>query len=713
MKRSTLVAPVLAVLAAAAMPSSAGAAVACSFDAAQYRLTVTSAGDSPTVRRSGDAIVVTDGIGPAIDCAGPDPTVTTTDTIAMSDSSTEQAFLVVDLGGGPLAPGHTSEGPYTTAEIEVQAAGGDGFDFLRVAGGIGADHFVAGTSSGQTRVNVDPWEALDDADVTATGVEALELDGGDGADEIDARGAAGTGAPLDVYGGLYGHGGADHIWTGAHGYAAAGAGDDTVHGSAGRDVIYPEDGDDSVDGGGGEDDEVRFLADAGVTVDLGQSGPQATGEGTDTIANVEWVRGADGDDVLVGSPGVDRLFGGPGNDRLEGRGGDDRLEGEGGRDTARYAAALAAVTVDLGAAAPQAHGGAGSDTLVGVEGVTGSVYDDVLFGDGGPNAVDGGVGGDTIEGRGGDDLLTGGGGAGADDPDYLDGGPGVDTISYAERAGPVAVALDGSAHDGATGPDGVPVEGDQDVEVENVVGGLAGDRLTGSAGPNSLRGGKGADVLTGGFGADVLDGGRGVDTISYGARTKRVAITLNGLADDGADPDLDGVSSAAEEGDQAKGIENVKGGAGNDALTGSAGRNSLKGGGGADVLTGGFGTDVLDGGKGIDTISYRWRTGAVAVTLDGVANDGADPDHDGSSAAGEERDRDVAIENATGGSGPDRLTALLAGVNRLTGGAGDDRLDAKDGSAAVDQLLCGAGTLDVFAGDPSDATSECEATPAP
>ena len=57
MKRSTLVAPVLAVLAAAAMPSSAGAAVACSFDAAQYRLTVTSSGDSSTSLRTGDANV--------------------------------------------------------------------------------------------------------------------------------------------------------------------------------------------------------------------------------------------------------------------------------------------------------------------------------------------------------------------------------------------------------------------------------------------------------------------------------------------------------------------------------------------------------------------------------------------------------------------------------------------------------------------------------
>lgn len=165
---------------------------------------------------------------------------------------------------------------------------------------------------------------------------------------------------------------------------------------------------------------------------------------------------------------------------------------------------------------------------------------------------------------------------------------------------------------------------------------------------------------------------------------------------------------AAEERDRDQSIENVTGGAGNDRLKGSGGPNVLAAGAGADLIDGGLGSDVLRGGLGTDTLSYAGRSTAVAVTLNGLADDGADPDKDGVSTAAEERDRDVAIESATGGAGNDRLKAQVAAINVLTGGGGNDKLDTTDGSPSPDHMDCGAGASDAAAGDPSDAKAGCE-----
>jgi Ca2+-binding RTX toxin-like protein len=59
-----------------------------------------------------------------------------------------------------------------------------------------------------------------------------------------------------------------------------------------------------------------------------------------------------------------------------------------------------------------------------------------------------------------------------------------------------------------------PVE-DTLVTIENVVGGLSSDAITGSTGANRLEGGAGNDTLSGGGGSDTLLGQGGNDTIAY------------------------------------------------------------------------------------------------------------------------------------------------------------------------------------------------------
>jgi len=112
-----------------------------------------------------------------------------------------------------------------------------------------------------------------------------------------------------------------------------------------------------------------------------------------TDAGADSLYGLDGDDQLFGEFGADRLEGGNGNDALHGGAsndtliggaGDDILYGDSGLDTASYADASSAVTIDLRIIGPQNLGAQGSDTLVKIENLVGSTYGDVLTGsDGG------------------------------------------------------------------------------------------------------------------------------------------------------------------------------------------------------------------------------------------------------------------------------------------------------------------------------------------
>ena len=143
--------------------------------------------------------------------------------------------------------------------------------------------------------------------------------------------------------------------------------------------------------------------------------------------------------------------------------------------------------------------GSGPGTVI----LDGDPGNDVLTGGSGNDILWGGGGDDTLDGGAGDDSLDGN--AGADD---ISGGSGSDTVHYDTRSNPVSVSLDGLAGDGEAG------EGDNvSPDVENVVGGSAGDSLTGSAADNVLQGGAGDDTLDGGAGVDSLAGQDGNDTL--------------------------------------------------------------------------------------------------------------------------------------------------------------------------------------------------------
>ena len=412
-------------------------------------------------------------------------------------------------------------------------------------------------------------------------------------------------------------------------------GNDALVGLSGSDRLDGGAGDDTLDGGDGQD---RLFGDAGNDRLSGGSGADALDGGT-------------GDDALSGQDGDDILRAGDGTDTLSGGTGVNMLDGGGGVDTASYAFAGAGVQVNLRGGGPQATGGGGvTDTLVSIERLIGSGFDDVLIG----------LGSDMIAGGAGDDVLAG--------ARVLDGGDGSDTVSYAWSNG---VVVDLAISD----PQRTDVNYlifDTLINIENLTGSTWDDTLKGNSGANRLTGADGSDTLMGRAGNDILDGGNGFDTASYAEASTGVTVDLS----------VTGPQSTGEGADKLISIENLTGSAFADTLLGTAQWNVLTGGAGDDLLVGRGGGDRLEGGDGVDTASYADATARVWVNLSSVS--GWFPDTGDS-------DRLIGIENVVGTAFADMLTGD-AGANALSGGAGNDRLT---GDLGRDTLTGGAGN-DVF-----------------
>src|SRR5262245_39414495 len=395
-----------------------------------------------------------------------------------------------------------------------------------------------------------------------------------------------------------------------------GTGDDTLDGGDGEDKLFGGDGNDALSGGSGAD-----ALDAGV--------------GNDALS------GQDGDDILRAGDGTDPLSGGTGV---------NMLDGGAGIDTAVYAFAAAGVQVNLRAGGPQASGGGVTDTLVSIERLVGSGFDDVLIG----------FGSDMLAGGAGDDVLAG--------ARVLDGGDGSDTVSYAWSNGVVVdlAILDPQRTDANY------LIFDTLINIENLVGSTWDDALKGNGGANRLSGGDGSDTLMGRAGDDILDGGNGFDTASYAEASTGVTVDLG----------VTGSQSTGEGVDTLVSIENLTGSAFADTLLGTAGRNVLNGGAGDDLLVGRGGGDLMDGGEGVDTASSADATARVWGDLNSVS--GWFPDTG-------DADRLIGVENPLGTAFADMITGN-AGATALSGGAGNDSLT---GDLGRDTLTGGAGN-DLF-----------------
>ncbi len=210
-------------------------------------------------------------------------------------------------------------------------------------------------------------------------------------------------------------GGSDVVNAGAgNDYVDGGSGDDILNGEDGADELIGGDGSDRLNGGAGDDilnggagiDMADFSGGAAVRVDL--STGAATGQGKDTLSNIENVWGSSFSDTLKGNALANQLYGNAGNDTFIASLGIDLINGGDGLDSLSFAGS-GAVTANL-ATGVYAFDAQNRGTITRVEQLSGGSFNDTLTGDGGDNRLDGGAGDDVLAGGGGNDNLWGGAG---------------------------------------------------------------------------------------------------------------------------------------------------------------------------------------------------------------------------------------------------------------------------------------------------------------
>ena len=205
-----------------------------------------------------------------------------------------------------------------------------------------------------------------------------------------------------------------------------------------------------------------------------------------------------------------------------------------------------------------------------------------------------------------------------------------------------------------------------------VLAGSGDDMVFGDEGDDLIFGNEGHDVINGGAGndtifasmgdgADAINGGEGSDTLDLEAITTGLMVDLDSGLSASAQSDIDTLS----------GIENVKGGSGNDTIIASNNVNVLDGGGGDDTFV--FNTaaaangDTIEGFQPGDTIDLSPLYDSLNLGNPGgfeiVAN---------FNAAGQLKlhvvDNDTIIEGNTDNNNDVDFSIKIAGKTNLTSG---------------------------------------------
>jgi Ca2+-binding RTX toxin-like protein len=521
--RRLLVANLLAagVIAAAAVPASA--ATTATFSAGVLTVTGDSADNSITISRDAAGRILVN--GGAIAVVGGTPTVANTaqikvfglagnDRLALSEVN--GALPAAQLFGG--ADNDTLTGGSGNDQLFGQAGndtllGKGGFDLL--FGGSDNDTLSGGDADdqvfGQGGTDRMIWNPGDDTDLNegGDGVDTVDVSGGNGTEQFTTT-ANGTRvrfdrlnpAPFSIDIGtsenlVVNMNGGDDSFSATGNLAAlikltvdGGAGNDTILGTNGADILLGGTGNDLVDGNQGDD--VAFL-----------------GAGDDTF---QWDPG-DGNDTVEGQDGADTML-------FNGSNVNENMEASANGQRVRFTRNVGNIVMDLNDVETiVARTLGGTDNLV-VDDLSGTdltnVRADLAANGGGDDAAPDNV---IVNGTNGDDVVTVTGAA-----------PSTQVAGLASR---VSVSGASAANDrltvnGLAGADVIDASG---VATGSILltldGGDGDDILIGGSGDDTLLGGAGDDVLIGGPGNDVLDGGPGDNVViqSIGADTVRSATT--------------------------------------------------------------------------------------------------------------------------------------------------------------------------------------------
>jgi Ca2+-binding RTX toxin-like protein len=647
--------------------------------------------------------------GPAIDTDGKEP-ATSTDGQAYlfgDDGSLIRNSAKVVIGAQGTM---NSEGDGIDAIVGKSGRsvifGGGGSDFL--AGGSDATaNFIFGDEGRILFKNKDTGAVLaapvidrtqlhdgggDDTVVGGVGDDLIY--GGTGNDKIDG------GAGADV---IYGEKGNDQI--------LGGSGGDTIDGGIGQDIVFGDriSGDVNLAAIFPVDelpkDVVRNVTVAGFAV----SGATADSG----VAGDDTIKGGQGSDILFGDDGafdsvtggIDTISGGLDNDLISGDGGNDTLTGEVGNDVLYGGAGSDAI--EGGAGDDIVYGGSGYRGLVGVKKLgTNDASDERVYGG---NRADffAGNAAASVESNDGDDAIQAGLGS-----DSMDGQGGNDRV-FVNLQGGNAKSVTNVADSGASAQDRLTIAGtvgDDDLLMRaSATGGLGFVALLPQDGVGSTTNGQPkksnlerVNFWQGGVDNLLLDASLGNDKVSIDGTVAKTTVDLGGGKDTvtigqlyasdrtqaGANLAKDDVfaTTSTTEGFLSAGATQdlvVKGGNGNDefnVLANSA-QVALDGGKGDDTFavssfvresdkTGiAHGAVSIDGGEGKDAFTLGGGQGDDKFFVTGT---GIQSTVGKMSAAGIESTTVVA------GAGDDTFHVLGTAngtVTRLEGGLGNDTVD--------------------------------------
>ncbi|WP_269142619.1 Ig-like domain-containing protein [Sulfitobacter mediterraneus] len=344
-----------------------------------------------------------------------------------------------------------------------------------------------------------------------------------------------------------------------------------IYGSEQRDIIAGGNPDFEMEMWGNGGDDVLYAAQRFAATLHGGEGNDVLGTYNDTYGSEEVVNWFDETKLTI-------MYGDAGNDTFVA--GDFREQFSGGMDVdmLTYEVSKASVRVDLSTLTLSGGYAEGDILIGGIENVTGSQFDDILFGDeetnlivgwDGADVIRGFGGGDVLFGNDGNDLLYGGDGDdnlfGGNGNDLLDGGAGIDTANFgqfqshpkgginqitnnlmgvnvdlaaASVGGEVIVGNDTIVGieniQGSVGDDTIYGDGVQNLLVgdlgDDLIDGRGGDDiLIGGDGDDTLIGGAGDDLLVGGAGSNVLEGGEGVDRVEYSSVDRGISLVMAGV----------------------------------------------------------------------------------------------------------------------------------------------------------------------------------------
>ena len=455
---------------------------------------------------------------------------------------------------------------------------------------------------------------------------------------------------------------------------------DTIRGNSAANLITGNGGNDVIDGGLGSDTVVFSGTRSSYTISWnGQTGTVTGPGGTVTVRNVEFLQFSDqtvaaaptggltvagdvtnetitgtafadamgglgGTDTINGLAGADLIDGGSGDDSLNGGDdadilvgglGNDSINGGAGVDIADYSGAVAGVTVSL--ASGTASGGAGSDTLAGIEEVRGTAHADTLTGDANDNVLRGNGGIDTLNGGAGADLLVGGA------PGETGGAPDIVKPQGAANASiATAVSLAGGFDIGARSDVANATTIPHATVVATAHGGMEYYAVTVAAGETVF-----FDIDNASFDSVLRilnasgtqlaenddaasDGGSSTDSslshtfAAAGTYYIQVSQWASGSQSDGdllvSSPPAGGTYTLHVSVPSAPIVPmtyvgaTLNGDVGDDVLEGGVSRDTLNGGADDDLLTGAAGDDQIDGGTGTDIAVFSANRSAYTIS---------------------------------------------------------------------------------------------------